>query len=372
MKKNAKRVISLIRKAPLLSFLVLLALLLGVIALGNSMRAPEVADDTQKTILKQVPTFTVGDTAFTEASGRVEKNDVVTVTAQVSGIVYRVNTVTGADVAQGKGLFTLSETYGGANAASVAARIAARNVQNQNETFAKNTDIADIQRDDFKGNDTNDSVARKQFTVTKRNLEAARDIAVLEQQQAAVNAARFFPTSPISGTVERIFVRPGQTVNAGEPLATLRGSGTDTKITVEVSRAIAEVVSVVHKAKIYTSDTEMIDAFPVHISQAPTNAQSYSITFVVDDSEGKLAHDDFVRVALPLENDGTILVPLDALQITNTGAILFVYENGVAQSRTVTLGDVVGAHVEVVSGLSRGERVVTERTVFDGEAIETR
>jgi len=104
MKKRLSRIFALIKKAPLLSFLALLGLLLAVIAFGNALRAPELAEETQRTTIKAVDTFIVGDVTFADASGHVEKNDVVTVTAQTSGIVYRVHTLTGAQVPQEKGL----------------------------------------------------------------------------------------------------------------------------------------------------------------------------------------------------------------------------------------------------------------------------
>ena len=72
---------------------------------------------------------------------------------------------------------------------------------------------------------------------------------------------------------------------------------------------------------------------------------------------------------------------LDVLQIPNSalfrsddGWSVYVYEQGVARARGVTLGRRSGLRAEVVAGLDEGERVVThpDDQIADGVAIRLR
>lgn len=80
-----------------------------------------------------------------------------------------------------------------------------------------------------------------------------------------------------------------------------------------------------------------------------------------------------VKVLLPVNGTKKNLIPLSALSFEPAGEeVLVVNAEGVAERRTIQIGNTVSNTVEVVSGLEMGERVVQYRNrVFSGEKVES-
>jgi RND family efflux transporter MFP subunit len=68
-----------------------------------------------------------------------------------------------------------------------------------------------------------------------------------------------------------------------------------------------------------------------------------------------------------------VLVPPEAVRAEGNGSVVFVYADGRAERRAVTLGPDVGGQRRVVSGLRDGERVVLSpaTTLRDGQTVKT-
>ena len=67
-----------------------------------------------------------------------------------------------------------------------------------------------------------------------------------------------------------------------------------------------------------------------------------------------------VSVNLTLRSDEGVVVPTDAIQVSQSGSIVFVVENGVAKVRHVKVTREVGEESVIGSGLKAGDTVVTE------------
>ena len=67
-----------------------------------------------------------------------------------------------------------------------------------------------------------------------------------------------------------------------------------------------------------------------------------------------------VSVNLTLRSDEGVVVPTDAIQVSQSGSIVFVVENGVAKVRHVKVAREVGEESVIGSGLKAGDTVVTE------------
>jgi multidrug efflux pump subunit AcrA (membrane-fusion protein) len=70
----------------------------------------------------------------------------------------------------------------------------------------------------------------------------------------------------------------------------------------------------------------------------------------------------------------TIAVPAEAIATVGQVRSVAVVEGGIARMRLVSLGERNDRMIEVLSGLSPGERIVTPRTVNlkDGGKVEVR
>lgn len=360
------------KKFPLLSFIVLLGVLLGVIVLGSAMRTQEVEQEMTAETVKNVTVY-VPHAAQATVSGAVDNGNVVTLRATTSGIVSRVYVREGQSVARGAQVVTLADNYSGGSVAAVVSKSAQLNAQMQAEISEKNLSIYDDQRDDVSGDGLAAEIARKQLTIQKRNAELAQTAAQLEQQRAAVAAAAYYPRAPFAGTIERVFVDAGERVSMGDPIAVISGIGAPTTVTVTVDRATAQHVSVTKPSEIMIVDemgtATLVTALPAYVSQAPTSGQAYSIVYVLDTDMGAV-HGSFVDVTMPLEQPAQgVYVPLDAVSVTNDGAVIFVVRDGHAAAQEVTLGAVSG-DVVLVQGLSADAQVIMERSVFDGDPVQ--
>jgi membrane fusion protein, multidrug efflux system len=89
----------------------------------------------------------------------------------------------------------------------------------------------------------------------------------------------------------------------------------------------------------------------------------------------KLRPGFFVRVSVALaEEANALLVPEEAIWPVGQDKTVFVVVDGKAQQRTVSIGERLPGQVQILSGLSAGETVVTagQMKLFDGAAVQVK
>ena len=185
-------------------------------------------------------------------------------------------------------------------------------------------------------------------------LKAAHELARLELSYTSVKA-------PIAGTISERLVKAGNTIAANtgvfqitdlDPLLAYLyvperdfqklAKGQPVRMTVD---AIPDTV--------FEGEIQLIS--PVIDPETGT----FKVTAAVKDNSGRLAPGMFGRVSIIYDTRYEVpLVPRVALLDTNNEASVFVIENELAQRRQVTTGYASGPNVEVLSGLSAGDRVV--------------
>jgi multidrug efflux system membrane fusion protein len=63
---------------------------------------------------------------------------------------------------------------------------------------------------------------------------------------------------------------------------------------------------------------------------------------------------------MTLRNEDGIVVPSNAVQVSQTGTFVFVVKDGMAQKQDVKVERQIGTESVIASGLNGGETVVTE------------
>ena len=359
------------KRFPFISFIILLAVLLGLIILGNTLRAPEVSDGDGEAPAREVRVVTGDTPKYAEVSGTVEHGRTVTVRASIAGVVERVEVAEGSQVGMNRVLVVLADAYDGSTGAFAAEDIAERAVAYQNESYWKRDSLAEYQSDEEARTDTFDeNVARKQFSIARDGYTYERDLADLELSRARAAVSLYLPKTPVAGTVERIFVSPGERVNPGDALAVVSGPGEHAKIVVSVGESVARVASLEIPTRFHTRDGSVLEALPAYRSLVPTDGRGYSLTYFMEDISG-ITEGDSLPVELPL-SDAVVsgrLVPLSAVYIGNESATVFVASSGYAENRSVSLGEVIGSYVSVTEGLSEDDAVIMDRSVSGGESV---
>lgn len=244
-------------------------------------------------------------------------------------------------------------------------RSAIRNTEYTSASDRPPAQLSDLQRE----------ITLSQLDVQEKSLEMNKQIAQIQYQLALVNEANMYPATPFAGTVERVFVSPGQSIKAGDVLAVVTASSGDTiKVDALVGESVAKNLSVTEDSQIVVNN-KTISMHPNYISTEATSGQLYSVIFVIDDSYSNLFTDgSYVSVSLPVgtpDSSGIVpFVPIDSVFQTQDEADVYVVQGNKAVVKKVTLGDVQGRFVAVTQGLGQNDQVITDRNVVDGDQIE--
>lgn len=187
--------------------------------------------------------------------------------------------------------------------------------------------------------------------------------------------ARFEKTlvrSPISGVINALYIKAGDYVTPGQAAALVANNGS-----LEVTTALGET----DVAQLAVGDTVTINnTAPGKITKiAPAVdplTQKAEVKISVDDALS-LTNGTTVTVTFSRtkeaegKKDGPITLPLSAVKLLPSGSIVFgVSENNTLEAYGVTLGDILGESVEVVSGLTREQAIVIDvRGLKEGDTV---
>ncbi len=221
-----------------------------------------------------------------------------------------------------------------------------------------------------------EDLAVKQLDLQEKMLGVNREAARLQLQLASITEAMMFPSSPIDGVVQRVFVKEGSVVTPGTQLAVIGKSDAKGGViaVAYVSGEIAGRVSRVEKSVLINGDKRE-EALPYFVTQEAVVGNLYAVYYAVPDEMARgLTDKGYVDVEIPVgyaDTSGVVVyVPVDTVFQTENEAYVFVEEKGVARARSVTLGSVYGSYVEIAKGLKDGDQVIVSRNVVDGDRVE--
>lgn len=221
----------------------------------------------------------------------------------------------------------------------------------------------------------NKSVALKQLAIAEQSLQLNKEVSELNYKLARVNESLSFPSAPFAGVVQRVHVRPGQSVSPGTPLVTIDCDAAALEATALVPAEVAAQITALEPARIQLRDTT-IELYPTFISTEATHGQQFSVVFSLPESlDASVTDKEFVTISLPVGTADTSaaipLVPLEAVHQTEQQASVFVLEDDRAISQVVDLGRVYGGYVVIESGITPGQRIILDRFVVADQLVRT-
>jgi membrane fusion protein, heavy metal efflux system len=328
---------------------------------------PEVSGSGDITYLKEqawkvdFANAPVAKTSFSEViktSGQIlsAPGDEIIVTAKASGIVlFSGNkTIIGSEVNVGTNLFTIT---GG--------DLAEGNIDATYKETKAYYEKAKIDFDRAAELVKDKIVSQKDFQQTKLDFENAQTVfnAIAKNYSAKGQAV----SAIMNGFVKNIFVTEGQFVEAGTPLCTI-SKNKKLILQANVSQKYFGKLSSVTSANFKTTDNENIFSTTqlngkiISYGKSATADSPYiPVTFEID-NKGNLIPGSVAEVylkSIPIPD--ALAIPVSSL-IEEQG-IFFVYvqtEGESFQKREVKLGASDGISVQLLSGISEGERVVTK------------
>lgn len=237
------------------------------------------------------------------------------------------------------------------------------NLQEQTNSSKPPGTLADIQR----------NLTMRQLDIQAKSLELNREVTKLQADIADINAAAMFPVSPFAGTVEKIYVRIGQQVSPGTPLAELSATDPHASVIVLVPEAIARNISPVDSNTLYAGG-QSYSVRPAFISTQATDGPLFSIVYPIPDTlTTKVSDGEYMTIDIPVGHTDTSaavpFIPLDAIYQTQDSNYLLIDHGGHAAVRQIAVGQIYGSYAEITQGLQSGDLVILDRTVIAGDRI---
>jgi membrane fusion protein, heavy metal efflux system len=277
------------------------------------------------------------------------------ITAKATGIVKfaGTQTIVGTHVNTGTTLFNIT---GG--------DLAEGNIDAQYKETKVNYDKAKANYDRAKELAVDKIISEKDLLQAKVEFEN-------QQTQLSMVSKNYSSTgqnikAPMEGFVKSIFVKEGQFVTVGTPLATL---SKNRKLTIQcmVSQKYFDRISTITSANFKTRgngetyDTRQLNGKVFYGKSTALNVPFIPITFEIDNM-ANLVPGSVIEVFLrsfPIPD--ALVVPVTALVEEQGNFFVYVQISGESfEKREVKLGGNDGKYVQVLSGLEEGERVVTK------------
>ncbi len=215
------------------------------------------------------------------------------------------------------------------------------------------------------------SSTQSQFDETFARVENLK----ASMANAALNLERSVIRSPMNGVVNRLFVEEGQYLSAADPVAEIIQIN---RIKVKVGIPESDVDAVRHlndfEVKIDALSGKTYRATKHFLSNtADSMARLYNLNLVIENVTKEILPDMFARVEIvKKEILNGISVPIYAVINRSKEKIVYIVNDNHVHARKVELGLLDGWHVQVKSGLKKGDHVIVvgQRNVNPGQEVK--
>src|SRR5215203_4023050 len=203
-----------------------------------------------------------------------------------------------------------------------------------------------------------------------------KNIAIIQRQAALMTV-----TAPSSGVADQVNVRVGEAFVGSTPAGPqIRIVNTnDLKIVASVPENYLSKVSVGSKLKIILPDQNReLDAV-VNVVQKliDPNSRSFNIEARIPGSTSLKPNQIAQVKILDYSANNVVTIPVNVIQTDEKGKYVYVAENAAgkmtARKKTIITGEFYGDRIEVKSGLTNGEQLITDgyQNLYEGQAITT-
>ncbi len=292
-------------------------------------------------------------------SGRIisAPGDEAVLTSQIGGIITFSGSghIPGSAIASGSSLFTIKSNEVVQSNLSADVTKAEADVDASKKNFDRANELV---KDKI--------ISEREFIEAKLRYEQAQTQLNAVKVNRSFNSNRQNVTAPIGGFLKNITVENGQYVSAGQPLATI-SKNKKLLLQAEVSQKYFPKLSAITSAnfKIPGNDAvfntrQLNGRLMSYGKSADANSPFIPVTFEID-NVGNFIPGSVVEVFLQSTSTPALIIPVSAL--LEEQGIFYVYvqtEGESFQKREVKIGASDGLHVQVLSGVTDGERVVTE------------
>lgn len=376
--------------------LIAIPLVIWLAGCGGAPREKPAASSAPAVAVSTVTAATATWPSIYEAVGTVRARTSAVIAAKLMGYVRAVDVETGDHVREGQLLVTLDArdldvNSRRAEAAREEVRTAVPEADSAVEAAKANLDLAQATFGRMRELFQKKSISNQEFDEVSAKLKAAQaayemararrvqldaKLAQADQEVRSTEVARSYARvlAPFTGVVTAKSVEPGSLAVPGAALITMERQGAYRfEASVEEGHLaairIGQPVSVTLDSVDRTLDLRVSEIVPA------VDAASRAYTVKIDlPALPALRSGVFGRAAFQLGSRSLLEIPAEA--VTERGQLqsVLVAGGGVARARLITTGQRVKDRVEVLSGLSAGEKLIFPLPpgLADGARVEVR
>lgn len=355
-------------KKILLTMTLIMLISTGCAKHEKSSELPVISGLKIETISKK----TVDRFYTTSATVKAKTNSVVS--SMIMGKVTSLAVQEGDKVTKGQLLLTIDaqdtaqkalEASAGIQAAQKAADAAAQSMKMADRTYQRYKNLYDekvITKQEFDQYSTQKNVAMLEYQRTQAGVQQAR--AGLSEVRVYQSYARV--AAPISGIITQKNIDFGSTAVQGQPLLTIE-SPSNMEIVANIDESYLHKVKVGQTVELKIAEKNL----KRKITKIVPSVDPSTRTFKAKIDIAGLTGGQFAQINIPVSKKEAILLPQAA--VVQKGELTGVYvvdENKIISYRLVKTGKTFENKIEILSGLSDGEKVITggvEKAVDGGK-----
>lgn len=309
---------------------------------------------------------------YVTASGKIEAENSANISTRMMGYVTSVKVKTGQKVSKGQLLATISSTdlqakkaqaEAGVNQATAMYNSAKRDYDRFVVLFSQKS-ASQKEMDDM----------TTHFEMAKAGLETAKQM----KNEVMAQFSYTNITAPFSGTVTGTFVKEGDMANPGMPIVSVEGSS---KLQAVVMVSESEISNIKNGMTTNVNIKSLDKTIKGKVAEVSTSARNtggqYIVKIDLDKTENVLSG-MFVNAVFPIEKqveqtqNNLVLIPQEA--VITQGQLKGIYvinDDNTAILRWLRLGKTYGNDIEVLSGLTSGEKYVlkADGRLFNGAKV---
>lgn len=314
-------------------------------------------------------------------SGAASTDRILTLSFRSAGVVTLLNVRLGDRVQGGQLLAELD---------NVAARLAYEQARSQLNSAESQMNTARLAVDRTRSLYESGTASLSEYENARnafRTAEAGHASALrsVEIQEEQIGYGRI--VAPAGGTIAQVGVEVGENVNPGQPVAVLNAGG-DMQIALGLPETVINGVTSGMDARVRFAalpDQEFRGRVTEVSPSVDPSTATYPVRVAVLDASEQVRTGMAATVTFELAApdgagaSGALVVPARAVGEDGEGRFVFVVEGdeggtGVVRRRAVTVGRLGADGFEILSGLSRGERVAVAglQTLLDGQRVSVR
>ena len=285
--------------------------------------------------------------SYLDVQGRVDFDQSATASSRAAGTLTSLRVQRGDRVRKGQVLATVDASILDASVAELRTRLDLARVVYQKQKSLWDQQIG----------------TEIQFLTAKNNYQALqRSLGTLARQRELYNVV-----APFSGTVDEVLPKLGEVTAPGAPIARLTG-GAGGKILAEVSEAYGNDIKAGNRALVNIPDLGPAE-LPATVRTVSRAINATSRTFTVElrlDGKQTASLRPNMVATIRIQNydrPNATVIPVDLVQKDEQDSYIYVagQQGGktVARKRIIKTGNTYNGKVEVISGLSANDQVIS-------------